>query len=82
MTKEEIEKIVKTTYDTVIKGPAGECVNMEIPDLNASMTCLSRVSGRMIQVGLETCWLNLESWKLDRETIIRTITNFLWMMMK
>lgn len=81
MSKNEIEKIVKTTYDDVVKGPAGECVDMDIPDLNASMKCSTWTSGRLIQVDLGTCWLELKSWKLDRKTIIRTIADFLWMMM-
>ena len=81
MSKEEIEKIVKTTYDTVIKGPADERVDMDIPDLNASMKCSTWTSGRMIQVDLGTYWLNLKSWNIDRKSIIQTITDFLWMMM-
>lgn len=80
MSKKEIEKIVKTTYDTVIKGPADKSVNMDIPDLNVSMKCSTMVYGRLIQVDLGTYWLNLKSWKLDRKTIARTITDFLWIM--
>ena len=81
MRKDEIEKIVKTTYDEVIKGPADKYVKMDIPDLKATMKCSTMMSGRMIHVDLGSCWLTLQSWKSDRKTIIRTITDFLWMMM-
>jgi len=81
MSKDEIEKIVKTTYDTVIKGPADTYVNMDIPELKVTMKCLARTSGRMIQVDVGSCWLSLQSWKYDRKTIIRTISDFIWMMM-
>ena len=81
MSKNEIEKIVKTTYDEVIKGPAGERVDMDIPDLTVSISCSKWSGGGMIMVDLGSCWLNLQCWKFDRKTIIRTISDFIWMML-
>ena len=81
MTIEELKTIVEETYDTVIKGPDGDYVHMGIPDLNASMKCSIWPSGRIIQVDIGSCWIRVQSWKLDRKTIIQTITDYLWMLM-